>query len=507
MQNIKENHQGNLDQMIQTTKEMVHRNRLADGTFWATLEDLDSHPARSTMSDDQLTDISKQIVFFKKLWIAKHGNSPRQGEETGINFFQTDLWGNDGLNPYSVRRLLPNHLIPLSETCNTHWQPLLSFMTGEFRVPASEKQRTGQACFTVPQLTLMDSAANRIMMRDRWWIDAHLDFLLIPLMTFHDMLHWDGHAYDFVFIPTCSNVFMDVQACTDEALKRKHTLTSLDPKVQQGFESMSLTLIAFINIMKHHELTADEAASARNHFPQVLRFIKTAGAFPTPKLPAKEVSLRFGSFAPGVCPLPGTSVSSTLIQGHPAPHPLLLHARNANAWLSFLWRKRGQGDARFRGPLGLDAMADSDGPPRAAGGGGLKALSRTRWPPVGGCVLFPSCADVPGFSTCPLCLARYLCCNGLEWHPEVTEGHVELAERVAAASRDEGDLAALEALRLSLLASLPMFPYELDKEEEEEKAAVERGGEGDSTPPHSPRDWETLLGFHVCQGGDGEGAH
>jgi hypothetical protein len=387
------------DRIIQSYRlenhELKYRLRLTQGKCWAILENLESQSQPSTIPENLLADLSKEIVFFRKSWPKpEHYPLCRETErKQHRNFFKIDLWGNIPDHAHEV-----SHLLPHSKNCNKHWKLLVLFFTGNFRGSPSMQLTLDTARnvadrklqmyiegysdvygITIPHSSLTDSTANHIMMRGQWWMDVKQAFLLVPLLTFHDMLHWDGHAYDFVFIPTCSNVFMDVQACTEEALKRAHTMTSLDPKVQQGFESMSLTLIAFINIMKHHELTADEAASARNHFQQVLRFIKTAGAFPTPKLPAKEVSLRFGSFAPGVCPLPGTSVSSTLIQGHPAPHPLLLHARNANAWLSFLWRKRGQGDARFRGPLGLDAMAD--GPSQAEGG----------------CVLFPSCPDLSGF--------------------------------------------------------------------------------------------------------------
>ncbi len=149
--------------------------------------------------------------------------------------------------------------------------------------------------------------------------------------------------------------------------------------------------------------------------------------------------MRFGSFAPGDCPAPSPCMPATPLLRHPAPNPLLLHARNANAWLTFLWNKRGTGDARFQGGLGLEAMADG----RPSQGDG--------------CVLFPSCSDVPGFADCPLCLSRFLCRNAYQY-PEMSQDQLDAVERIRESSHEEGDHAILDHLRRALLPSLPMFP-------------------------------------------------
>jgi hypothetical protein len=424
--------------------------REKNGTCWSTLEDLKSQSLPLEMSDEELQRISNEIVFFRALW-PKPNHVPKQ-EQADRNqyrtYYKTDLWGN---TPKPTHEAC--HLVPHSKTCNKHWKPLLLFIAGKFsgspisadaeiKLDLEVKMFVSGYCtahgVTVWHSSLTDSPANHFMSRSQWWMDQKQGYLTIPLMNFDSMVHWSGQPYDYVFIPISSEVFVDVDACTDVALLAKHTISSKELGVVQGFETMSRTFLVYINVMKEHNLTADEKVSARKNFPQLLDLIKTLDTFPTPSLPEKSLDLRLGSFSPGVCPAPGSTVSSNTLEGHPAAHPMLWHARNANAWLTFLWNKRGKGDALFQNELGLEAMA--------AGGSE-------------GCVLFPACSDVPGFSSCSLCLSNFLCSNA-HLYPEIDQDQMDAVERIRESSQEEGDFAIFHEVRLSLISKLPAFPDE-----------------------------------------------
>ena len=128
---------------------------------------------------------------------------------------------------------------------------------------------------------------------------------------------------------------------------------------------------------------------------------------------------------------------------HPAPCPWLLQARNVNAWLTFLWSKRGLGDERFHGDRGLEAVrTDTDARSSKARGSG--------------CVLFPACCDMPGFSACDLCLSRHVCSHA--WRYDLSPEQTEAVERIRESSSEEGDAEALDALRRTLFIRMGDFP-------------------------------------------------
>jgi hypothetical protein len=303
--------------------------------------------------------------------------------------------------------------------------------------------------------SLLDSAANHIMMRGQGLMDTQPSFLLLPLMDGQEMNTWTGEAYRFVFIPVESLVFGKVGALTELALLGDHTISSNDPLVRNAFDAFSLSMRVSVNVMKSHELKAEARSSSRKNFASMLDFVHGTDHIPTPQLPVEALSLRLGSFEAGVCPGPGGRVDVASLKGHPAPCPWLLQARNANAWLSFLWSRRGLGDEGFRGDRGLEAVRASHGPATAKG-----------------CVLFPACCDVAGFASCDRCLARHV--SRKRWlYPDPSLEEAETVERVREAAAEGGDGAVFAALRRTLFAGVPDFFDSDDEVPEEEEEARE----------------------------------
>ena len=125
--------------------------------------------------------------------------------------------------------------------------------------------------------------------------------------------------------------------------------------------------------MKGTVLSKEEAGKAKKHFADLLTFIQ-GDSISVPKRPDKEVMFRSGSFSPGVCPALGEKVAVAEISGHPAPNPVFMHGRNANAWFSLLFRKRNRDHPTLNG---LDSMVVS---------------TSTSHDDI--CVLLPACPDL-----------------------------------------------------------------------------------------------------------------
>ena len=210
-----------------------------------------------------------------------------------------------------------------------------------------------------------------------------------------------------------------------------------------------------VSVMKGYDPQLAPNGS-RKHFVELLAFLCTAVTVPVlwPSS-ASEVFFRLGSFDAGICPEPGSRVPSAGLTGHPAPWPWPVQMRNANAMFSFLWTKRGSGDARFQGDRGLEAVVVARSrPPRS---------SRS------GCVLFPACADVAGGAgSCDVCLARHVCTHG--WlYPDLSPEQADAVERIRASTAEEGDAETLDSLRGSL--ALDLSGYLDDSDEDEAEAA------------------------------------
>ena len=445
-----------IEEVEDRAKHAEELNLLKSGSLWATLHELDSRSESTVYSAEELAEISMQIAFFKPMLppsaarprIRKNSDPSEKGfpRNQHRNHFKTDLWGN--LVDETVEVC---HLSPHGQSCNVHWNPLHAFLTGSS--PAARDSLDTQRLEMLKEgysldgrnvwySSLNDCTANHIMMRAQSFMDWRQGFLILPLMASKQMNEWKGEAYDFIFVPNVVSIFEAVKALTDDALAGNHTISSSEQRVSDAFDSFSVALRVFVNVMKPYELTAQESQSAKKHFAEILSYVRKADRFPTPQLPGKELAFRLGSFAAGVCPAPGSRVASTSLEGHPAPCPWLLQARNANAWLTYLWLKRGSGDKRYLGNLGLDAVA-------------VRPAARPRSARTG-CVLFPACSDVAGFASCDLCLSRHICSNA--WLYQLDPDQTDAVERIRASTQEEGDEEIFDGLRRSLLVDLCDFP-------------------------------------------------
>ena len=334
-----------LQQETERIKALNEELRLKrTGRYWAILNDVDSK--LEALDGMDLMDTSEKIVFFKQFW-PKPGCIPCRPSHEGPQkiqhrqYFGTDMWGNAPSPIDEVCRLTPHN-----GTCNKHWNRLLWFLTGHATSePSTEDEEEldmfkygykDQSGKIVIHSAFIHNTANHIMSRCPYWMDKRQGYMVVPLMSFDAMLAWNGEPYKFIFIPTRHSVFSDVQSVTAKALSGMHAIASSDPSVKEGFDCMSHALRSLVNIMKGHQLTGKERGKAWKNFAAIVDWIRDLKVFLTPALPRAEVRFRLGSFSHSIRQTPGERAQPIGPQGHPAPSPWLLHARNANAWLTHL---------------------------------------------------------------------------------------------------------------------------------------------------------------------------
>ncbi len=367
--------------------------RLISCANWATLEQLTSNLVPTIFSNQDLTNLSDQIVYFKRLWLnsSRFIVSKNHSADLSLSrhFREDAFWMKAGCTQKVF------HLVPHSAASNKFWNPLLYFFTGrpglhyfnasfghqmEFYRFVNGFDQNQENCSKFPFSPLIDARANHILMRFADQMDDVHALLMVPLMPIHELLAWDGEAYDVLIIPRTARVFCTVGACASrESMKsHAHLISSKEKRVEEGFNALGLVFSLLVYLMKDsvNELTECEQRLSKRNFASLLNFTKNSVLFPVPTLPAGEVVFRCTSFDKAGCGAHGTF-------GHPAPHPLLLLCRALNAWLAFLFEQRDQNNHHFEYLKDIVVPSGSQG-----------------------CVLLPSCTDLPGLSSCAMCFAR-----------------------------------------------------------------------------------------------------
>jgi hypothetical protein len=418
--------------------QMICNYRWLSYTNWATIEQLTSKQVAPTLSNQELTNISDQIVYFKRLWLNYASHPVVENRSADLNLsrhFSEDIfWKMTGFAQQV------SHLVPHSASSNRFWNPLLYFFTGrpglhylnasfaqqmEFHRFVNGFSQNQEIWSKFPYSSLLDATSNHILMRFADRTDDEEALLMVPLMPIDKLLAWDGEGYEFLCIPKNAVIFEVVGACLSprNMSPYAHSVSSKEKRVEEGFNSLGIVFSLLVYLMKDSvsELTDSEQRLSKRNFACFLNFTKNAVLFPVPTLPAEEIMFRFSSFGKVGCAQPGKF-------GHPAPHPLLLLCRTLNAWLAFLFEQRDRGNHHFEYLKDMVVPAGSTG-----------------------CVLLPSCADIPGLSSCALCLSRAFYDRFNIW--DILDGwhQVEAVLRLYSCEGSGDDLAVLRGICASVV--------------------------------------------------------
>ena len=413
------------------------RVRLNSGEVWAKAEELSSEKRSTVFSPTDLRAISRQIKCFKIRWPKAENVALPSDKKVERNshseYFKAELFGNEPSRSTEIC-----HVLPHSENCHRKWNRPLWFFSGyplDAFDTASEEQLLRLRMFKIGfyengekteskmhHSGLTDCAENHFRMRGQHTMDKENALFIVPLMSKEETLAWNGEAYDFIVISKDPGVLETIGALKNLGLKGDdHSISSSNALVKSAFDSLSFFVALYVHCMKGTVLTEPEVKNSKKHFADLMEFIKRDD-ISVPKLPDQELLFRRGSFSKGVCPAPGETVAVDAIRGHPAPNPILLHGRNCNAWFSLLFRKRMQGHPALNG---LDLMKVS-----------------TSTTDDDNCVLLPACSDLPGFSSCALCLSKYICQN-LWLFPPLSDEEQDAVDRLRYSVHNADDLSVL----------------------------------------------------------------
>jgi hypothetical protein len=424
------------DLKIETLSEKVC---LLSGEAWATMQQLSSRKQSTELTEDQL---KHGCSWFKDFW-PTDGSLPLTStnelqRSSHRDFFKTDIFGN---TPTPAEEVC--HLCPHSASCNHYWDPVLWYLSGKTCFDRSAEQKLQLEMFKngfrdnnqfqskVENSAMTDALENHIMMRSQYLLDK---ILIIPLTTMNQARDWKGEAYDFVCIPLERDMFEIIGALRKVGKMEKHSIPSTDQRVKDGFESLAHWFGFLVHCMKGTELNEEQACGTKRNFANVLKFIKGRKEISVPKLPAKEVMFRFGSFSRGMCHESGGRVKAERLTGHPAPHPLLLLCRSINTWFTLLSFEQSGGDATF---IDLDLMTSVLGKRCSAESiphcFDKVAMSASVVSNDSCCVLLPTCTDVSDFSSCMLCYSKDICKH--PWQYSVVEDEDDYEEKMEAVDR------------------------------------------------------------------------
>jgi hypothetical protein len=237
---------------------------------------------------------------------------------------------------------------------------------------------------------------------NQYFLDAQPSCCFFPILSFTEMLNWNGEEYEAIFMGSNAKVVQKVGATDGDLLE----CSGDDKRVQTAFTGFQDAALAMVGLLKSYNSRGKYDSVHYDSDDYLLssslgEYLESTPAFRVPSLKNKNTAdfkyriVKFSRAKALGDPADG--------EGHPAPVPLLLVAKSINAWISHLLRE----DL-------LDGFTGNKG--------GAKH-----------CSFFPFC-EVDGFdASCPVCLARMM----MRGDPALAsldyfEGDDEHAQRIAA---------------------------------------------------------------------------
>ena len=266
------------------------------------------------------------------------------------------------------------------------------------------------------------------------FLDTQPSCCFFPILSFTEMLNWNGEEYEAIFMGSNAKVVQKVGATYGDLLE----CSGDDERVQTAFSGFQDAALAMVGRLKSYNSRGKKDSLRYDSSDYLLsrslgEYLESTPTFRVPSLKNKntaDFNYRIVKFSRAKAL--GDQPDG---EGHPAPVPLLLVAKSMNAWISHLLRK----DL-------LDGFTGNKG-------------GATH------CSLFPFCGVDEFDASCPVCLARMM----MRGDPalaslEYFEGDDEHAQRIAAC---QGIVRTVESdpllkraagiLRQVLIAAWPCF--------------------------------------------------
>ena len=298
---------------------------------------------------------------------------PRSPPES---YFKTDVFGSPKTSEHEIAHLVPHSrrravlwisilqsiLDVRIEPKNAKFQLIYEKIVEGYRLTSKRKNGTG----------LIYQPYNNIALAQQGlWFDEKPSVSFFPILSFSEMVNWDGEEYEAIFMASEADVVQKVGATRGTPLEYQGN----NKKIQKAFSGFQEAASSLLGLMSAYNGRENHDSNFYSPQDDVLshslrNYLAGRNYFLAPKPNnSPEIKYRVVKFTRAKALGDDSS-----FEGHPAPIPLLLVAKSLNAWFSHLLRKN-----------------LLDGFP----------VSEAQF-----CAVFPICGVDHSDASCPVCLAR-----------------------------------------------------------------------------------------------------
>ena len=394
-----------MEEQKRLTEKEKGRADFAEGSGWVLFKDLS--PVEVPIPFNPQVALNQKDILIHKLKPSSASVQPMDQDITTLprspptSFFKTDIFGSSRDIEHHLA-----HLVPHSRSRAARWisilQPILavkiepkqSKSTFLYEKMVEGFRRTVNSDRTDRSGLIFQPYNNICLKGQAIWFDEKPSCCIFPILSFSEMVNWDGAAYEAIFMGSEASAVLEVGA------NRKVILQcgGDDPRVQtafSGFRDAASTMLGFLKAYGNQGKDDSEFLKA-SEVDLLLKSLGKTFFFPLANT-SSDVKYRIvkfsGAKALGDTPDP---------DGHPAPIPLLLVAKSLNAWFSHLLRNN---------MLGVSSEHM----------GNAKYYS-----------IFPYCGVDESDASCPVCLARMIVRSDPALEPlDLSDGDYEHAQRIA----------------------------------------------------------------------------
>ena len=360
-----------------------------NGKRWVLFDGLDIFPRRIGVISEPIVEIPIVNNFLRHLNPQnKSGKmmvldqSKDLARKQPRKYFKTDIFGTPIETQHEIA-----HLVPNSRSRAELWNAILTKILGmenhQNGIPYKLKmlvegfRNSKPGSIRKEGTGLIYQPMNHIAMAGQGtWLDRHPSVGFFPLLSLNQMLLWQGEPYEAIFVAADGRTTQLVGAIRGDFREWNGN----DERVVKAFSHFTDAASLLLSLI--NESTNENPGKGGDESSMLMRkYLAKQHEFlaPSPNV-SSIVKYRVVKFSPGK----RLTDDENVVQGHPAPMPLLLVGKSLNAWLSHLLRSGRLTGFEF--PQGYT---------------GDRQFSS----------ILPFCGVDASDSSCPVCLAKTIICG------------------------------------------------------------------------------------------------
>ena len=329
------------------TKAAQEGTNAAQGSRWVMFTDLydDKHPI-STLPVETY-DLGRMLCDLFSLPNEQSYPLNQDGDLSRCSpseYYESDVFGSSRSCDHQLA-----HMFPHSRNRAARWIAIMELVTatkieplGKNTTSLYEKMNEGYR-LTPSSIRkygtgLVFQPYDILCIANQCFLDTQPSCCFFPILSFTEMLNWNGEEYEAIFMGSNAKVVQKVGATYGDLLE----CSGDDERVQTAFSGFQDAALAMVGRLKSYNSRGKKDSLRYDSSDYLLsrslgEYLESTPTFRVPSLKNKntaDFNYRIVKFSRAKAL--GDQPDG---EGHPAPVPLLLVAKSMNAWISHLLRK------------------------------------------------------------------------------------------------------------------------------------------------------------------------